>query len=1186
MRLEKRIVLLAAAGAVLCAAQLNRGTLTGQVKDASGAVIPGVRIEVVNTETKASYRTGTTGSGQYFMPNLPPGSYSIAFEADGFKRLLRSGIRLEPTQVLRVDVVMEVGAPIESISVTAEVPRVQTETPEVATTVPGRDLLTLPYAATSDTARVPDELLPKIMPGMQGNGWRTRMNGTPAFTKENLLEGASVSTYLAGAFTENSVSMEALSEVKVHTSGVSAEFGRTQGGVINYTMKSGANQVHGSAYLGITNEALNANTFVNNFRGLRKAFDRKSSVAAGFGGPVYLPGLYNGKDKTFFYFAWERYSRKNFNQSSPSLTYPIPEFYQGDFSRLLGPATGLKDALGRDVYKGAIYDPLTFRQLPDGRWIGDMFPANRIPVSRFSRVAQNVNAIAAKSYLPTVRDPSGQIPLQNNAYGYDSSFPDVEQHMPSVKVDHNFNERHKLSAVYAYTLRPRELIVSGGMWSFTEPHGGVLSRSRMQRIKAQLVRLSYDTTITPQVLNHFNLSYNRMANPLHSYWYQTDGAAALGISGVHTDGYPRIEWGSGPYVSLRAPGYPEKMFEVYMGSGLRDTVSFATSRHLIKVGVDLRRNSENTRPSQDVRFNFSPLATSVPGEVFAGTRTGYSFASYLLGLVQSVTMNEPYGLGERRHYYALFLQDDFKVNSRLTLQLGLRWEYQPPFREAANRISSWDPSVRDPESGLPGAYTFAGSCSECTGRNYFGTKDWKQFGPRFGFAYRVRDNWSVRGAYGIMYEGDLPNHYGSTPLGKLTTVAWGGAYAYNPASSTPWKPLFNWDNGLPSGYYIPASYDRSYGNKNGAGMIHPRYGLPPYVQQWNFNLQRQLPAKFLLDVGYLGNKGTRLRNGEIDRLNQLPPSVLSSYGAKLTRSVTSPADAAAYGISYPYSGFSGTVASALRPYPQLYGLGTVSVYGSPIGFSTYHSLQIIVNRQLAEGLALFTNYVWSKNMTNTSSSMVGDNSSSILDYYNLRLEKAVASSDEPHVLKVFFSYELPLGRGKRWLSSGSRWLNALVGGWEISGILNYFSGTPLGFSATFPLSNGWNGATNRPNVSGGPLKNPNFDKSRFNLASSTAPENTYLNKSAFSDPPAMTLGNAAPRYAQARRVGTINEDLTLQKSFRIKEGIRWQFRVEAFDAFNRSTLGAPNTAVNNALFGQITSISGNRSIQLVTRLDF
>lgn len=1180
-----RIAVLSMGLAAAGLGQLNRGTLTGQVADASGAVIPGAKIEIVNTATKATYRTGATGSGLYHMPNLPPGPYSITFEAEGFKRLERTGIRLEPTQVLRVDVTLEVGLVSESISVSAAAPRIQTETPEVATTVGSRDLLSLPYVPPSDTARVPDEVLPKIMPGWHG-GYRTRLNGTNAFSKDTLLEGASVTTYLAGHFTESSVSMEALGEAKVQTAGVSAEFGRTQGGVINYTMKSGANEIHGSAYAGISNEALNANTFINNFRGQPKAYDRKQSLAASFGGPIYLPKLYNGKNRTFFYFAWERYNRRDDRQSSPTLTYPIPEFYQGDFSRLLGPSTGLRDALGRDVLRGAIYDPQSFRQLADGRWIGEMFPGNRIPVSRFSKVAQNLNAIAQKYYLPTIKDASGLYALQNNAYNYSSSTPVVEQHMPSVKVDHNFNERHKLSAVYSYTFRPRQLIVSNGMWSFTEPNGGPLSRSRMQEIKAQLARVSYDTTITPSVLNHLNISYNRMANPLHSRWYQTDGAAELGIAGVHTDGYPRVEWGSGPFVSLRTPGYPEQLFEVYMGYGLRDTVSFSRGRHFMKVGLDLRGNPENTRPSQDVRFEFSPLATSIPGEVFAGNRTGYSFASYLLGLVQTMTLTEPVGLGERRRYYSLFFQDDFKVNSRLTLQLGLRWEYQPPFTEAANRISSWDPGVRDPLSGLPGAYTFAGNCSSCTGRNYYGRKNWKDFGPRIGFAYRLGKDWSVRASYAIMYEGDLPNHYGSTPLGKLTTAAWGGTYNYRPDSSTPWKPIFNWDNGVPSGFYQPAAYDPSYGNLNGAGMIHPDYGVSPYVQQWNFNLQRQLPGKVMLDLGYMGNKATRLRNGEIDRTNQLPASVLSTHGAALTRSVRNPAEAAAAGVPYPYAGFSGTAASALRPYPQLYGLSTVSVYASPLGFSTHNSLQVSVNRQFDDGLSVFANYVWAKTLSNTNSSMVGDNSASILDFYNLKLEKAVAATDIPHAFKAYFNYELPFGRGKRLLGSGPGWFHALVSGWVVSGILNYFSGEPLGFSATFPLANGWNGAVNRPNIAAGPLKNPDFDKANFNVANPSAPGNTYLNKALFSDPRPLTLGTAAPRYTQLRGFGTINEDFTLQKNFRIRERFRWQFRAEAFNALNRSKLGGPNTNVTNALFGQISSIGGNRVVQLVGRLDF
>ncbi len=358
------------------------------------------------------------------------------------------------------------------------------------------------------------------------------------------------------------------------------------------------------------------------------------------------------------------------------------------------------------------------------------------------------------------------------------------------------------------------------------------------------------------------------------------------------------------------------------------------------------------------------------------------------------------------------------------------------------------------------------------------------------------------------------------------------------------------------------------------------------MQEWNLNVQRQFGSKVTVDVGYFGNKGTGLRNGDINRLNQIDPALLSRYGRALTSSVTSAASAAANGIAYPFAGFSGTVASALRPYPQLYGNSTVSVYGSPLGFSNYHSLQAAVNRQFARGLTLYANYTWSKTMSNTKSAMVGDNGSTALDIYNLANEKAVASTDVPHAFKLYFSYELPFGRSKLAGGAAGRVARFLISGWSASGILNYFSGQPLGFSATTPLANAWNGGTNRPNIAPGEMKNSSFDKSKFEYSTGASPNNTYLNKALFSDAPALTLGTAAPWYTQVRKMGTINEDLVLAKSVTIKERIRWQIRAEALNALNRSTLGNPNTSVTNALFGQISSISGNRVIQLVTRIDF
>jgi len=1163
--------------ALVCHAQSDRGTLTGVVADPSGAVIAAARVEIVNAGTQTRYRTGTNGTGQYHMPNLPPGPYSVSFEAPGFKKLVRSEITLESAQVLRVDAVLEIGQASEVVSVSGEIPRIQLDTPEVSTAMSGENMMALPFSF--DGARVPDNLVPKIAPGVMGTGYRTTVNGTSQFSKEVLLDGASITTYLSGSFTENAMSMEAVGEFKALTGGVSAEYGRTQGAIFNYVMKSGTNQVHGSAYGAIINEGLNSNGFANNYRRLKRTRLRENDYAASLGGPIYLPKIYNGKNRTFFYFAWERFKQTDNRPSSANSTYPLEEFYRGDFSRLLGPSVGT-DAMGGSVAKGAIYDPASLYQLPNGRWMGQMFPSNIIPASRFSKVAQKLNAIASKYYLPPVKGADGLTPLQNNAYGYANSTPSVEQNNASMKVDHAFTDRHRLSSMYSLTTRPRELIVKGGMWNFSEPHGGVLSRSRPQHVRSQLARVSYDTIISPNVLNHVTVSFNRMANPLSSSWADIDGAAELGISGLHSDGYPGVEWGGGPFYSLSNVGYSEKMFEVYFGYGLSNSVSFSKGRHFMKAGVDLRRNGESTRPAPYPSFTFSAMSTSIPNETFSGSRTGYSFASYLLGEVASFSYTDPVGLGERRRYYALFFQDDFKVTSRLTLQLGLRWEYQPPFTEAATRIASWDRNVRDPKSGLLGAYTFAGTCSVCTGRNYFGVKDWNDFSPRIGFAYRLAKNWSVRGAYAILYDADTANHYGSTPLGNLTSLAWRGSYNYKPDSATPWKPVFNWDNGIPTGRFSPATYDVSYANAFGAGMIDPLYGKSPYVQEWNLNFQRQFGSTLTVDVGYFGNKATGLRNGDINRINQMDPAYLAQYGRALTNSVTSAADAAKNGVAYPYAGFSGTVASALRPYPQLYGNSTVSVYGSPLGFSNYHSLQIAANRQFARGLTLYANYTWAKTMSNTNSDMVGDNGPSALNIYNLAAENAVSSQDVPHAFKMYFSYELPFGRGR------GRLLRFLMSGWSASGIFNYFSGKPVGFSATTPLSNGWNGGGNRPNIAAGNMKNEKFDKSNFEYSTGSSPNNTYLNKSLFSDAPALTLGTAAPRYTQVRGFGTINEDLVLAKSLTFRDRLKWTLRAEALNAFNRSTLGGPNTNVTNALFGQVTSISGYRTIQLVTRFDF
>jgi hypothetical protein len=361
------------------------------------------------------------------------------------------------------------------------------------------------------------------------------------------------------------------------------------------------------------------------------------------------------------------------------------------------------------------------------------------------------------------------------------------------------------------------------------------------------------------------------------------------------------------------------------------------------------------------------------------------------------------------------------------------------------------------------------------------------------------------------------------------------------------------------------------------------------VQQWNFSIQREVLRNLVLELGYVGNKGTGLRNGELARIDQLSAALLAQFGSRLNNAVRSAADAAANGIAYPYPGFSGTVGSALRLYPQVQGTQTVQDYGAPLGFSTYNALQVVVNRQFTRGLSLYANFVWSKNLTNTSSSMpanAGGSNAGPLDYYNLKLEKGPSQYDVPRMFKAYAAYDVPWGRGKAVFANSSRVVNAIVGGWSVAAVLNYFDGVPLFFSATAPLSSqGWNGAQNRPNVAAGDLT-AGFDKSKFNFANTLSAQDTYLNNALFSQPAPLTLGSGAPAYTGARGFGTISEDFSLQKNNRLSEKFKFQLRVEFIDAFNRHTFGGISANVTNPAFGQVTSVSGNRQVQLGARLDF
>jgi Carboxypeptidase regulatory-like domain/TonB dependent receptor-like, beta-barrel len=1166
-------VVVCLASATVAGAQVDRATLSGTVTDPSGAAIAEVTVTVTG-ESGLTFTTHTNAAGQYTVPSLPVGTYTAKFEMSGFKTLVRDKLTLEVSQTLRLDAELQVGQLSETVSVTGTSQLIQRETPEVGTTVTRDYLTALPLSMGG--GRYPETFAYRLSPGVQGDTWTSRINGSPAFSKEVLLEGASVTTYLAGHFGESSVSMEALQEFKVQTSGLSAEYGRTGGGVFNFVMRSGQNQVHGTGFSTLRNEALNANTFLNNAAGRPKQRDRQSNFGGSFGGPVLIPGVYDGRNRTFFFAAAEKFRVRSYVYGAPNRSVPQLEMYDGNLSRLLTTTVVGTDALGRPIFRGAIYDPLTLREV-NGVFVADPFPGNIIPSNRISQVSRRIGEIAKQHYAP-INDAltaNNLFPTQNT--------PEFDQNQWSFKIDQVVSGRQRLSGSLARNTRPRLLLDANGIWDANDPIGGPLSTARRQVINSWLARVAHDFTISPTLFNSVIVSFNRMVNPNRSAHLTDSCGALLGITGVLQDGpCPRINWGTGPAgVSFDFIGDPQDDLQTYNSWGVANSLSWSKGRHLMKFGADIRGNQLNTRPlgNRAGTFTFTAAQTGIPGVNFIG----HSFASFLLGGVNNASVGVPLGLAGRTFYYAGYAQDDFKVTPTLTLQLGLRYEYQPPAIEHHDRTSNFDLTVTDPLTGMKGAVVFAGAGDGRTGRRTFVESDKTNFSPRVGGAWAVTDRTSLRAGYGIFYGANVFNGFSSVPFSR----GFGGTNNIsNPLTHTA---MFNWDNGYPDAFVAPALDPTSW-RLGGVTHWDPGAGRIPRTHQWNINIQRQVLQTLTVDIGYVGTRSSDIWVGDLAHKNQLDPKYLS-FGSSLSTILRTDADAQRFGLpGLPYPAFAGgQLWQALVPFPHLArnGIG-LTTFNSPLGRSQYDSLQIAVNRRYANGLTVFGNYNFSKTLQNMESALRNDNSARPLDYYNLDLEYSLGDFDQTHTWKFAVVYELPVGHDRRFGKEMPGALDAIVGGWTVSVIGNYASGTPLRFTGS--AIPGWNGRANRPD-----LRNPDghsllagFDSSKFNAAAISQgnyADHRFITPGLIVDHAPFTLGNAA-FVLDAREPYFRNEDISIQKTFRFGAQMRMQVRGELLNAFNRHTFGGIVTDVLDQKFGQVTSVSGNRTGQLGVRLEF
>jgi hypothetical protein len=535
------------AGATSMSGQIGRGTITGIVRDPTGAAAASVAVTAVNSATSVVFETTTNDGGAYTIGALPPGQYTVRFKAPGFREAVRQNVALDSGTIARVDPTLELGAVSDQVQVTTEAPLLDTETALNSESVNSKVFSDLPlsFGQGRNMAVFAD----RLVPGVNGSGYGMRIQGTPGGAAGVLIDGmTNLAGFLPGDFGEASISPEAIQELNVFTGNVSAEMGRQSGGTMNFTLKSGTNQVHGTGFYYLRNEAFNANDWNNNLRlaadpnftsagttNFLRPRDRRKDYGASVGGPVFIPKIYDGRNKTFFYFTAERFNNATQGPGNLNWTVPQPEMWQGNLSRLLTGKQVGTDALNRTVFEGQIFDPTTLRRLDNGRYVADAFPGNIIPTNRISKIAQKYGAIFNEWYQPATNS------LLNNTYDNRINKQDVKQY--TVKADHSFSPKHKLSGYFYKHGFPRNFLETASqVYSLKDPElGGPLSRIIHQERRGYNWNVSYDWVITPTMLNHAMVGLNWNGNAFQTLHRGKEQVDALGITGVGL-GQPESEW--------------------------------------------------------------------------------------------------------------------------------------------------------------------------------------------------------------------------------------------------------------------------------------------------------------------------------------------------------------------------------------------------------------------------------------------------------------------------------------------------------------------------------------------------------------------------------------------------------------------------------------------------------------------
>jgi len=931
---------------LLFAQRADRATISGTVSDPTGNNIPGATVKIRNQNTNVETVLTTNDAGAYTSPLLVLGVYSITVEHAGFKSSIRSDLEVVGGQTYRVDLRLELGTVSDRVEVSAAADMVNTDQPDVAHTVGGEYYNNLPVVMGADI-RLAEALL-QLQPGFtpmrpngdpmfRGSQFGSRINGGQSFATENFFDGVAFG-YASGHQDshESAPPIESVGEMRVIESAYSAQFGHTSGGTVEYTSKSGTKDFHGSAYEYFANDALNARGF------FPAAVSKQRNNAYGFtlGGPVIIPKIYNGRSKTFFFMNLDYLKYRSGPLPGFGNTTPTDAFKRGDFGALLSNTQVGTDALGRPILSGQIFNPASTR-LVNGVPVRDPYPGNVIPASDPMR-----SSVAAKM-IPLMAQP-WRDGLQFNVGGNPNGDQTWVGNFRTIlfKIDHQFTDKFKMSTSFYWPARPaiRNCGEVLGCTPTADPQQNkdYIGNGFLQRIATHHVTQQFDYIIKSNLLWHTTVAWDRWVmsgSPLSAGLDWPDRLWGTDQSGIvdKTAGPPNITFaGNIPYTQLGMQwiGFG---FEAINRWQFANDLTWVKGKHSIKIGDEFRLHRFNFHgwaASTGGTFNFSRLGTGAfdaSGNAIAST--GDPFASFVLGQVQTANYTIPSYTSWDGTYSALYINDDYKITGRLTLTLGLRFDYQSAWTERYNRFSTFDPNLPNPGAGgRPGAIAFASS-----NNTKFDKPPLDALGPRFGFGYRLRDKTVLRGGYGIYYAG-IAFADGNTPNTGFST----NPTALNTTNGI--QPAFKLDAGFPRNNIIfPPLLDPSVANGTGpTGYVTKGLTLPRY-QNWSFTLQHQLSNSMLLDITYAANHGTRLPQnpqylGVLDNMND--PKILA-LGTRVLQADINSQIAKDAGIGLPYTGFTGNVAQALRYYPQYQNIAYRAV---PIGWSNYHSVQIKVDK--------------------------------------------------------------------------------------------------------------------------------------------------------------------------------------------------------------------------------------------------